>query len=339
MDTTKYKQLEYVTNYKNPDTTVFISCLDLTGKAKVELKYIPMKINSSNGWIFGHNSNSSSRSYIIGDNYYANSTFRLDAPIPLLTIGQYYDVIADGLNATFTVNDQVASKTKPTAYNELTDKAFRIINGHRSGKNVNNVYKWYGTTIWLDGENLSYDFVPCKRLEDNVVGVYDTVNDAFYKPTRGALEEPFIFEDNVVGVQIPEGRVIRIEDNEGHLLWSATEDSIPKFISATPESSDSFTYTLSNYQFNINNISEEQEVTIYLSGSVTSIALQISGLDTYNDDSFIKFQKESGTITVQSNGLYTIPILEEDGNKCLKFTLGKSTGGGASSNPIKFIIT
>lgn len=38
--------------------------------------------------------------------------------------------------------------------------------------------------------------------------------------TKGSLEEPFIFEDNVVGVQIPEGEVQRIEDSKGHLLWT-----------------------------------------------------------------------------------------------------------------------
>ena len=223
MDTTKYKRLEYFTNYKNPITYLQLRNVGMNGKTKVEIKYVPLikgSISDQMTSLFGYNQDSLQISYILRGTSFYNGTFSIETNSTILNIGSYYDIICDGLNASLTINGKETKITKPSIYKTLTNDYIQIINGFITGTQSRNVYKWYGCKIWLDGTNLSYDFVPCKRLEDNVVGVYDIVNDIFHKPTKGSLEEPFIFEDNVVGVQIPEGEVQRIEDSKGHLLWT-----------------------------------------------------------------------------------------------------------------------
>lgn len=81
----------------------------------------------------------------------------------------------------------------------------------------------YQIKLYEDGTALSYDFIPCKRLSDNVVGMYDKVHDKFYPPTQGTFYEPIIMDD-IKSLTIPEGNVTKIEDNEGRVLWSALPD-------------------------------------------------------------------------------------------------------------------
>ena len=202
MDTTKYKRLEYFTNYKNPTTYLQLSKVGMNGNTKVEVKYVPLVKNTPGGMtsLFGYASDSSQISYFLKGTLFTNGTFVIETNPTILNIGSYYDIICDGLNASLTINGKETKITKPSIYKTLTNDYIQIINGYITGNQSRNVYKWYGCKVWLDGTNLSYDFVPCKRLEDNVVGVYDIVNDIFHKPTKGSLEEPFIFEDNVVGV-------------------------------------------------------------------------------------------------------------------------------------------
>lgn len=77
----------------------------------------------------------------------------------------------------------------------------------------------YRIKLYEDGTTLSYDFIPCKRLSDNVVGLYDNVHNKFYPPKRGRYYEPLVI-DNVTAIQIPEGNVTKIEDKEGNILWT-----------------------------------------------------------------------------------------------------------------------
>lgn len=70
-----------------------------------------------------------------------------------------------------------------------------------------------------NNENFSHNFVPCLRIEDKVVGVYDLVTDTFYSPTKGTYTYPMDFS-KVTAIQIPEGNVIKIEDKEGNILWN-----------------------------------------------------------------------------------------------------------------------
>lgn len=70
-----------------------------------------------------------------------------------------------------------------------------------------------------NNENFSHNIIPCERLEDNVIGVYDLVTDIFYPPTRGNFTKPFLFGE-VASIQIPEGNVIKIQDKEGKILWT-----------------------------------------------------------------------------------------------------------------------
>lgn len=69
----------------------------------------------------------------------------------------------------------------------------------------------------------SHNFIPCKRLRDNVIGVYDLVTDEFYLPTSGGWVAPLDFSE-VISIRIPEGNVTKIEDKEGNILWTSTNN-------------------------------------------------------------------------------------------------------------------
>ena len=125
-------------------------------------------------------------------------------------------------NSYFKVNNQIIDNTsKSTSFSR---RSLYICGGNSTG-NLKSVQQYiYRTKLYEDGTTLSYDFIPCKRLSDNVVGMYDKVHDRFYPPTQGTFYEPIIMDD-IKFLTIPEGNVTKIEDNEGRVLWSALLDS------------------------------------------------------------------------------------------------------------------
>lgn len=81
----------------------------------------------------------------------------------------------------------------------------------------------YNTLDDYNNKIFSHSFIPCKRLKDNVIGVYDLVTDNFYLPTRGkwvTLLDP----SEATSIQIPEGNVNKIEDKEGNILWTSANN-------------------------------------------------------------------------------------------------------------------
>lgn len=77
---------------------------------------------------------------------------------------------------------------------------------------------------FYNGDKKEFHLQPVKRISDNAVGVLDTVNDIFYTGNYSAGPVSTINFRNVKFLTIPEGKVTKIEDNEGRVLWSALPD-------------------------------------------------------------------------------------------------------------------
>jgi hypothetical protein len=75
-------------------------------------------------------------------------------------------------------NDQTRSYTASSGSPNLPLILFGLSNGGNidGRKFIGNIYYF---KIYISGI-LSKEFIPCYRKSDNVVGMYDVINDAFY---------------------------------------------------------------------------------------------------------------------------------------------------------------
>lgn len=79
-----------------------------------------------------------------------------------------------GTSKTISISNKTVTATLPLGlfcYNAITETATR--------KYVHNDLRVYSCKIY-DGETLIRDFIPCYRKSDEVIGMYDLVNDVFY---------------------------------------------------------------------------------------------------------------------------------------------------------------
>lgn len=70
-----------------------------------------------------------------------------------------------------------------------------------------------------NGDKKEFHLQPVKRISDNTVGVLDTVNDIFY---TGEYSAGPVYTNNfskITAIEIPEGKVTKIEDSQGTVLW------------------------------------------------------------------------------------------------------------------------
>ena len=74
-----------------------------------------------------------------------------------------------------------------------------------------------------NGEELLYNYVACID-DDGQACLYDTISKTYlYDSNKVAKMFQFDFS-TVTAIEIPEGKVAKIEDNEGRVLWSALPD-------------------------------------------------------------------------------------------------------------------
>lgn len=180
----EYTQLNYIestgtqyidTGYKANQKTEY----------EVEFSYSEM-ISSSNGFILGSRISSNSE----------NISLTCDSGTIYIGRGNKYT----GATATTNVNQTYSIKV--TENNTTRDGTIisQIANEFGNSSGSNNVYlftcnqngsnvryfkgKIYSCKIWDNGESVR-EFIPCKRNSDNLVGMYDTVNNVFY-PNAGS---------------------------------------------------------------------------------------------------------------------------------------------------------
>lgn len=219
MDTSLYKELPYIIK-KPDDSYIKLTNLNITENSKLYYK----------GVIFNYKY----REPIIGSGYttylrgmfvisYDNEKIKFNFGAKNFYISKDKYDINNILEIEFTpngyikLNNQIFNNATNTDFenrNDLTIAGALLDAGYFSLKQY-----IYRIKLYEDGTTLSYDFIPCKRLSDNVVGLYDNVHNKFYPPKKGMYYEPFII-DNVTAIQIPEGNVTKIEDKEGKILWA-----------------------------------------------------------------------------------------------------------------------
>lgn len=221
MDTSLYKELPYIIK-KLDDSYIKLTNLNITENSK--LYYKGVIFNRTNKW----------ETPIIGSGYttfligmflisYDNEKIKFNFGAKNFYISKDKYDINNILEIEFTpngyikLNNQIFNNATNTDFekrNDLTIAGALLSAGYFSLKQY-----IYRIKLYEDGTTLSYDFIPCKRLSDNVVGLYDNVHNKFYPPKNGMYYEPFII-DNVTAIQIPEGNVTKIEDKEGNILWA-----------------------------------------------------------------------------------------------------------------------
>lgn len=210
MDSTLYKQLPFI--IKRDDTTnIEVEC-NITQDSKVE--FCTTMINYAGNAFFGDVATSSSTNAFLLD-YSQFFVGKNDVAINT-ELNKKYTFILKGKGYT-EMNGKVIHED---TFDWNFSKNFLVIAGaFRTGSYISCHQYFYYCKIYEDGTNLSYHLVPCKRLSDNIVGLYDLVNDKFYTPSRGTYKEPFNL-NGVTSIQIPEGNVTKIEDKEGKILWA-----------------------------------------------------------------------------------------------------------------------
>lgn len=222
MDTSLYKELPYIIK-KLDNSSIEITNLNITENSKLYYK----------GVIFNYTNKHETP--IIGSGYTTylsgmfvissdNEKIRFNFGTKIFYISKDKYDINNILEIEFTPNGYI--KLNNQIFNNATNANFErrndlIIAGALLDAGYFSLKQHiYRIKLYEDGTTLSYDFIPCKRLSDNVVGLYDNVHNKFYPPKRGKYYEPDNIMSDVKAIQIPEGNVTKIEDGEGKILWT-----------------------------------------------------------------------------------------------------------------------
>lgn len=184
----EYQEVEYIesTGTQYIDTDVNVST---NNKIIMDLQFTDATYQQINGGYYIYRP--SSTSYTVRNDIGVASTgmFFMGASTTSITT----DVTADTNRHTFMIDattgewsiDDVSGSVPPTTH---SDYEVTLLIGARRGRNVNGrilapaTYceeKIYNVKIYTSG-NLVRDFIPCYRKSDDVIGLYDLVNDAFY---------------------------------------------------------------------------------------------------------------------------------------------------------------
>ena len=224
MDTSLYKPLLYIRkNFE--ESYIKLNGLNITENSKLIYKGNILPRYADNIIVGSLDYSSATNNFGVG--IYNNKLYgyygKIRTIVPLssdFNINNIVEIEFTG-NSYFKVNNQIIDNTsKSTSFS----RSSLIICGSCRTGDYRSIQQYiYRTKLYEDGTTLSYDFIPCKRLSDNVVGMYDKIHDKFYPPTKGTFYEPIIMDD-IKSLTIPEGKVTKIEDNEGRVLWSTLPD-------------------------------------------------------------------------------------------------------------------
>ena len=104
------------------------------------------------------------------------------------------------------------------AYPEQITSYRLTIFGSRRSLNAGADYRMIGKIKRLEitlGSNIMYNFIPCYRISDGEIGMYDTMNNVFYT-NQGTGE--FIKGQDIVYV-ISSGKVTNRYDHTLYAIW------------------------------------------------------------------------------------------------------------------------
>ena len=179
-----------------PSTYQYVTDIELTGTQYINTNY-PLWKNSQ--WkieylytltehynynnMFGFNDVTDTNNEIWSDSngdYYVRVGGIAKTKIATLNVNSLYKITHDntGDNLVTTIEDPVGNDIVSTLAKASTSSTNVLAFGHRSG----GYYlkgKIQSLKMWSDGD-LVRNYVPCYRKSDNVIGLYDTVNNVFY---------------------------------------------------------------------------------------------------------------------------------------------------------------
>ena len=185
---TEYQQLEYIQANGQ--------CRIKTGVTpayndKVEMTWMPTTVSvNQNLWCARTATSKQFTGFMIG------ATFRFDrnegtagqkASAAVFVANTRYSIVADYGAGVSTISNDV-THTEETTVSNTTDSytvgsELAIFASHNNniddGLNNYGSYRLYSFRLRNSSGTLRLDLVPAKRLSDNVIGVYDTVNNAF----------------------------------------------------------------------------------------------------------------------------------------------------------------
>ena len=206
MDFSKYRKVLYIKSNVNIVNNII---LDITDGYEFNIEitnnseYVGFIYNNENKYLVGTENINNGLEFWIGHTYYKVPTFRNG----IIKV----DSIKDGniyINGKFEVSIPYTNS----------------FSGGISGY-VRSITKIYDIKIIKESGDLKHHFIPVVDIATNIAGLYDEVNDKFYGNSNINYKELDIDFSKVTSLQIPEGNVTKIEDNEGRVLWSALLDS------------------------------------------------------------------------------------------------------------------
>ena len=281
-----YQEVEYIESTEGQyiDTGYFA-----TDKTKIEVKY---KMQLNNAAIFGarkmeggNTSNNIVNAYMLIDasslnnniyHYYGNSYQQSTEAIDPEKI---YEATIENGKATISDMTDIQVATQDAFTMEYSMYLFAL--------NENNEVKFSkeGTRIYYfriyENGNLQKYFVPCYRISDDVIGLYDIVNDQFYTNSGTGT----FTKGNNVGV-------------DGNVSIDGTMQN-QHFIYNTAQSLTENTYTKQGYIFNGWNTKYDGTGTAYTDGQ------EVNNLTTDNNGKVTLFAQWTGnsyTVKFDANG-------------------------------------
>lgn len=205
MDFSKYRKVLYINTYGNISIVNDI-ILDITDSYEFNIEitsnseYVGF-IYKENKYLVGTEYINNGLEFWIGNTYYKVPTFRKG----IIKV----DSIKDG-------NIYINGKFETSI--PYTNSFFGGIPGY-----IKKTPKIYDIKIIKESGDLKYHFIPVVDIATNIAGLYDEVNDKFYGNSNIDYKEYTDFSI-VTALQIPEGKVTKIEDSEGRVLWRTLSD-------------------------------------------------------------------------------------------------------------------
>ena len=225
MDNSKYKKLPY------------IHSVDSNSRLLIDIIFNPDNVINYITYVLDDPLNSCICSTGGGSTY---DPFRLHIGIDRYSYGWYksvhygytintgrYDFVVSGKGYVKVNGDEISKEKEDTDWTKDWS-LYGIHIGSDGSLGMTRSQNFIGCVLYnnLDDYNngiYSHNLIPCERLKDNVVGVYDLVTDKFYRSIEGGWVAPIDLSE-VTSIRIREGKVTKIEDKEGNILWTSANN-------------------------------------------------------------------------------------------------------------------
>lgn len=172
-----YQQVEYIEN---------------TGTQYIDTRFIPSNNTSIEMKVSNRTASNACLYCARGISGFTDNTYTAFLISRVLRVDyynkQYENIITTTADTTYVYKQQknlvyLNGELKKTLEESEFSSEYNmfLMASHQGGTNISNIptMKLYYCKIW-DDETLVRDMVPCYRISDNVVGMYDKVNDVFY---------------------------------------------------------------------------------------------------------------------------------------------------------------